>query len=339
VLNELQSQQGRRGNRTGRGLEENDRPDIMPLPVAWPSPAQGNVSGISTTANCGGYDIGHADEAGCRVRLQRAAIPGLTVGRITSGQLGLSGLFGNFGARLGLGGTSETSVTISLRNVQELSLDAWRLERLRKVAWQPMLSLARAETLLASLGQLRGDLVERACNGDANRLAREGIEVMVINRVFYAGGMEYGFTHNAESAVRLAVDIQSVLANQPQAPVIPSLPTVTATGGAAGAAAAQSVSPQVAAATAAGTRVSGLLQGVTGEAGSGARGGKCQSGRRYIWQPDTEGELQSSTRRWRGWTRSIPFPLHVGRWPQLACSTRRGGHHGRVSPKRGEKLL
>jgi hypothetical protein len=120
VQSELESQQKRYRLR------------IQPLPSAKP-PESGEPRAreletpIGIITNCGIYDIGHADEAGCDVRLQRAAVPALTVGRITNAQLGAAGTYGNFGVRLGLGSSSQVAVSIALRNLQELTLNARRL--------------------------------------------------------------------------------------------------------------------------------------------------------------------------------------------------------------------
>lgn len=262
------------------GQQERHRMRIQPLPAAksaegGAAPAREPAGAISDTAACGGYDIGHADDAGCPVRLQRSAIPGLTVGRITTGQLGAAGVFGNFGARLGLGASSQTAVSITLRNVQELSLDAWRTSRLRNNHERDLLDLVRAEELLFLLGQLGHDLLGQklladACNGRADRLADQRVEVLVVNRVIYAGGVEYNFTRNAETAVRAALDLQSVLPGQPQAPVIPSLAPGAGSGSSNPAAAVAKVDDP----TAAGQRLAALLQATTGESGTaGARAG------------------------------------------------------------------
>lgn len=85
----------------------------------------------------------------------------------------------------------------------------------------------------------------------------------MINRVIYAGGLNYGFTHNASTAIRAAMDLQSVLAGQPQAPQIPTQPAPTAV-------------PAITATTppaAAGERLAGVLQGLTGYSGGVGRAG------------------------------------------------------------------
>jgi hypothetical protein len=260
-----------------RALEsqERDRIRIHPLPVRAQnrgSNAGGRLQpeALETIAACDERDFGHADSTGCRLRLQRSAIPALSVGRITAGQLGAAGLIGNVGARLGLGAASQTAVNISLLNVQEMTLDAWRAAQLYRDHGDDFASIARAEEMLAALGQLRGEMLPAACNGDQRQLARAGVEVLMVTRVIYAGGIEYGFTENAETAIRAALDLQSALPGQPQAPVIPTLPTASP----AGRDNAGTPPAQVADTERAGQRLADLLKGITGESGSdGARAG------------------------------------------------------------------
>jgi hypothetical protein len=131
--------------------------------------------------------------------------------------------------------------------------------------------LVRAEDLLFYLGQLNARLQADACNGRVDRLTARKVEVAVVNRVVYAGGIEYSFTRNAETALRAAFDLQGVLPHQPQAPVVPSLPAddgrLTPVG--------MTPPPNATDATlASGQRLAGLMQAATGETGqTGARAG------------------------------------------------------------------
>ncbi|MBD0273634.1 MAG: hypothetical protein ICV73_17115 [Acetobacteraceae bacterium] len=159
----------------------------------------------------GGHEIGHADEEGAAVRLRRSAIPALTVGRISEAQLGAAGALGNLGARLGFGAAGRTAVHVSLRDVQELSLDAWRVSRQIEMHETYLQNRARVEDLLLHLRQLRPDLLGAACNGDMRAIDRGGVEILVITRVIYAGGIEHSFSRGAEAVVRLAADLQGSL--------------------------------------------------------------------------------------------------------------------------------
>jgi hypothetical protein len=216
--------------------------------------------GVSGEPNCKGYHIGNADDMECLVRMQRSALPGVEVGRLTDAQIGAAGTFGNLGAKIGLGNSSATAVAITLKDVQELSLDAWRLQRLRREKQASVYYLAWAEDALFQLHQMRHELLQPACNGERERLEREGVEVVVVTRVLYAGTIEYNFTSNAQTAMKLAVDLQSALEGQPQAPQVPaSLPKGS------GDAATQAATPD-----AAGQRLASLLSSVTGETGTAA---------------------------------------------------------------------
>ncbi|TPG52294.1 hypothetical protein EAH89_18830 [Roseomonas nepalensis] len=242
-----------------------DRPRMQPLTRPDAVDGIARPGAVVNTANCGGYDIGHADEAGCPVRLQRAAIPNLSVGRITVGQLGAAGVYGNFGTRIGLGRSSETAIRISLRNVQDLSLDAWRLNLLHNNYADDVYQRVWVEVLFEVLGQLRPDMVGMACQGDARALANAGIEVLVMNRVIYAGGLEYAFTNNAETAVRLALDLQRVVSST--SPAVPAF----AGGTGSGKVDSPPQTPPTTDNAAAGQRLAALMAGVTGESGGAGR--------------------------------------------------------------------
>jgi hypothetical protein len=248
-----------------------DRLAIQPLPGpkagsnAADAPAP--VTAADGTTGCGDYQIGHADQDKCRLRLRRSAIPALTVGRVTSAQLGAAGLLGNVGARLGLGSSTETAVHVYVSNIQELVLDAWRFSHMQERGSRRVDGRIWAEDLISALGQMRPDLALPACKGDVSRLQRNGVTVEVINRVVYAGAVEYSFTHNAETAVRLALDLEA--AGGQGKPKIPSLPA--SQGGGVGnnnAGNAGSAEDATAAAKASGARLAGLLGSLSGETGS-----------------------------------------------------------------------
>jgi hypothetical protein len=248
ILRELGSQQ------------KGDRLSIQPLPTA----AEASSPAVDRTTACDAYDVGHADQEKCQVRLRRSAIPALTVGRVTTAQLGATGLLGNVGARLGLGSSTETAVHIYLSNIQELSLDTWRFSRMQGRGSQSIDRLSWSEDLISSLGQLRPELALPACKGDVAQLQRNRVTVEVINRVVYAGAIEYSFSQNAETAVRLALDLEA--AGGLGTPKIPSLPAPPAGAGSPGTNAAPSTDAAGASKAAAG-RLAGLLGSLSGETG------------------------------------------------------------------------
>jgi hypothetical protein len=252
---------------------ERDRLSIQPLAAA---------KNLVNFPNCTDFDTANADETNpkCQVRLQRSAIPTLTVGRVTNAQLGAAGTYGNFGGRLGLGNSSQTAVTITLRNVQEQGLDVWRIDKLLSEDETKVWHEVWVELLMDQLRQLRPDrpdLVVAVCNGNTQALADEKIEVVIMNRVIYAGGIEYSFSRNVETAVKFALDFQSTLPNQARAPVIPDFASASST--AKGNSPATLQLPPVTAdpTAAAGERLAGLMSAVTGESGTAGRTGTTTS--------------------------------------------------------------
>lgn len=250
-----------------KGQQSNDRLSIQPLPgkdADKSLDATPRVVLNDDAAPCK-YQIGHADQEKCRVRLQRSAIPALTVGRVTSAQLGATGLLGNVGARLGLGSSTETAVHIYLSNIQELSLDTWRFSHMQTRGALPVDRRLWAEDLISALGQLRPELTLPACKGDVALLQRNGVTVEVINQVVYAGAIEYSFSQNAETAVRLALDLEA--AGGQGTPKIPSLPAPSKVD-ASKPETSPSTDVTAAARGAAAARLAGLLGSLSGEAGS-----------------------------------------------------------------------
>ena len=238
--------------------EDRLRIRASPGPGAKPSDASaGNPPARNNDpADPDRFEVGRADDRHAGVRLSRTAIPALTVGRISEAQLGSAGALGNVGAHLGLGTSSRTAIRISLRDVQEIGLDAWRISRQLRLHEAHLLIRARAEDLLLYLSQLRPDLLQAACNGDGATLDREGVAIFVINRVIYAGGIEYSFGSNAETAVRLALDLQNTLPGRTRARRPPTSPAV---GGSSNAASPDEAS------TAAGERLATAMSAAVGD--------------------------------------------------------------------------
>ncbi len=257
-----------------RGLHEHlteqqteDRLRIQPLPAREGQAPTGverqRAVARGQAATAGDYQVGHADEGAARVRLRRAALPGLTVGRVTEAALGGGGTSGNFGAALGFGRQSRSVVQITLSDVQDMAIDTWRLSRMLRDHETRLTDRVRVEDLLLYLTELRPDLLAAACAGNAARLAREEVSIIVIGRVLYAGGIDYSFDRSAETALRLAIDLQSTLARQPQAPQVPTLPTNPT----------RSAPTATEPAAAAGERLAGMFNALTGETGGAGRAG------------------------------------------------------------------
>ncbi|WP_198374209.1 hypothetical protein [Neoroseomonas rubea] len=229
--------------------QQEERFRIQPLPREEDKPAEGErrqpgqpPRGRITDAPPADapYHLGHADQASLPLRLQRSAIPALTVARLTEAQLGAAGIFGNFAGNLGVSTSSEVALTIALRDVQELNLEAWRTIALYEAhAHATLRDRVGPNEMLLWLAALRGgrnwryDLVDEACNGDVDELRDQGVQVAVVTRVIYAGGIEYSFSRRAATAVQAALDLQGALAQNVRQP--PQVPSVVVNNNGAGA--------------------------------------------------------------------------------------------------------
>jgi hypothetical protein len=240
-----------------------ERPRIQSLPPVTPPPppaAQPGAApptGRGQTRDIGGADsarIGHADQNTTLPRLQRSAIPSLTVARITEAQLGAAGVLGNFGLSLLSSSGGTVALTITLRDVQELPLEPWRARLLLEERGGPVFAeRITPNDLLYWLQVMRAgrrdthSLMRAACTGDAAALARQGVQVAVVTRVVYAGAIEYSFSRRTAEAIRSAVDLQGATATHLRAP--PQIPTLVVTvptttqGAAAGQPPAQPAAP------------------------------------------------------------------------------------------------
>jgi hypothetical protein len=224
--------------------QQRERPRIQPLPSASTEfvatqPQGARRPRIDTPAGTPGqtYAIGGADQNVIATRLQRSAIPSLTVARVTETQLGAAGILGNFAANLVGSAGGEVGLTIALRDVQELTVEPWRARSLLDAIgpavfdqrvmpgdllyWLQVLRVGRND---------RYNLRDPACRGDEAALNRQGVQVAVVTRVIYAGSIEYSFSRRVSGAVRAALDLQGTLAqNIRQAPQVPAV--VVNTGG------------------------------------------------------------------------------------------------------------
>jgi hypothetical protein len=220
--------------------QQHERFRMQPLPNVEAAKNQTPRSRpfVSSQQRGSHWDVGYADQDSGKVRLQRSAIPALRVAKVTESQLSASGFLGNVGAAFGLNRGSETALTISLSNIQELQLDAWRAQELYKEHGPAMYGeRATPERLLELLRTLRHgrtnsyDLMEQACNGDRDRLQDQGVQVAVVTRVIYAGAIDYGFSAQTATALRGAASMpHHAIANTEDFPAetSPSAPTASA---------------------------------------------------------------------------------------------------------------
>jgi hypothetical protein len=77
------------------------------------------------------------------------------------------------------------------------------------------------QSLIFFLGQLRPDLVRPLCRGKFDQLNREGVQILLVNRVIYAGGIEYEYHTSNSFAARAALDLSQALAHGTGLPSIP----------------------------------------------------------------------------------------------------------------------
>jgi hypothetical protein len=245
------------------GWQGRERPRLQPIPVASaaeqtapavpvarPGTAGGAYGGqgdVCDRAERGDFEIGSSDDlrATPAVRLQRAAVPKLTVARLTEGQLSGQGIFGPIGATLGLSASGNTALTVELKDIEMLRLDPPRVSDLLRHLLVRDHRRWQGETLPAPAGEAArtagGDtrlalrdrehrfhpadliraldqrssrdrpLATLACAGDFAAIARHGARVIAANDVMYARNITFSFNRSSGAAARLALDLQEVL--------------------------------------------------------------------------------------------------------------------------------
>ncbi|MBB5695964.1 hypothetical protein [Muricoccus pecuniae] len=172
-------------------------------------------------------------------RLREAAIPTLEVGRFSEGEIGGAGLFGNFGAALGVGRSGAAALRVELKSLQTLTLDELRgsrliedisISRIRRVNREggtdypnTLTPLMLIRSLVFADNRNGTQTGARFCRGDFSTLDRTGARIVVANRILYAGAVNFDFMTQTVGTMRLAIDFASTLANLPQAPVVPTL--------------------------------------------------------------------------------------------------------------------
>jgi len=193
-----------------------------------------------------------ATSADHATRLREAALPTLEVGRFSQGEIAGAGLLGNFAASLGIGFASSAAVRVELVNLQGLTLDELRGGRLieaisigrveRATDWamlarndrrrpdsedfpNSLTPLMLARSLQLADNRSAGTLLPRFCRGEFDQLDRDGAQVLVANRLLFAGEVKFDFVSDSVAAMRAAVDVAAVLANRTQPTTTPPLPS------------------------------------------------------------------------------------------------------------------
>ena len=167
------------------------------------------------------FDVGNPLNVAAPIRLRRVAIPAFTAATLTSGQLSGAGIFGTIGAALGLSASSDTAITVTLTNVEEIGIyaaDALRLEEQQGARFLSQAGLP--EAVLFYVGQARPDLVPNFCRADFDAFKREGINFFIANRVMYAHTIEYGY----QNSQQVDLLVQANIAASASAAALPTAP-------------------------------------------------------------------------------------------------------------------
>ena len=163
-------------------------------------------------------DVGDVDDDSAKVRMRRVAVPGFTAARILHGEIGGSGSSGNLNLSGGISGDSQAAVTVSLRDLEELSVDAGAALRMEWLYGpQALFRDMRPEMLLSMVANVKASHAEALCRGDFRTLLDAGIVFIVANRVIYAHGVDYDFHTSSSLAAGLAATIKAAATGQPPA--------------------------------------------------------------------------------------------------------------------------
>lgn len=163
------------------------------------------------------FHVGHAENDAAVVRMRRVALPGFTAARITQAQLGGGGSSGNVGFSAALGGSSSVAVSVTLNDVEELSIDASRaLEIEWTMAGEMLRRHLRPEKLFDYVRNARSDLVLPMCRADFKRLAEAKLGFVVANRVMYAHVIEYNFHDSSTFSAELKAAILAKATETPK---------------------------------------------------------------------------------------------------------------------------
>jgi hypothetical protein len=156
-------------------------------------------------------DIGHAEDPAAALRLRRVAIPAFTAARLTQAQIGGGGTSGNVDFSAAFGAGSKVAVSVTLADLEELSVDAGRAMRMEWL-YGPIALYRdmRPEMLLDYIQYADGNLLAPFCRGDWAALSGDKIAFVVANQVLYAHNIQYNFHDEASAAGALTAAIKAV---------------------------------------------------------------------------------------------------------------------------------
>jgi len=200
------------------------KPDCARVATEWARRIPGGPGTLPA-----GLVLGDASATG-GLRRSLVALPNATVARLSQAELGGSGVLGNFAANLGLGAGSTVSLSIDLKDLQQLQIE-------NEVAWGMLIALVRADSAARPLSILR--LLAQRAPAELARVCRGGepqrgsAQVSIATRVLYAGGVTYNFAQSDQFVARFALDATAaIIPNQQQPNQTPGLGTSGAVAGA-----------------------------------------------------------------------------------------------------------
>ena len=187
--------------------KKEEKKDDKPAPRATPrTPAPRTPAPLKP-------DIGHADDDAAALRMRRVAMPGFTAARLTQAQIGGGGTSGNLDFSAAFGGGSKIAVSVTLGDVEELSIDAGRARRMEWLHGPIALFRdIRPEMLLDYIQDADGDLLAPFCRAEWSSLPGEKIAFIIANQVLYAHNIQYNFHDESGFAATMTAAIKAAAA-------------------------------------------------------------------------------------------------------------------------------
>jgi hypothetical protein len=187
--------------------KKDEKKDDKPAPRATPRTPAPRTPAPRTP------DVGHADDDAAAPRMRRVAMPGFTAARLTQAQIGGGGTSGNLDFSAAFGGGSKIAVSVTLGDVEELSIDAGRARRMEWLHGPIALFRdMRPEMLLDYIQDADGDLLAPFCRAEWANLPGEKIAFIVANQVLYAHNIQYNFHDESGFAATMTAAIKAAAA-------------------------------------------------------------------------------------------------------------------------------
>lgn len=163
------------------------------------------------------------------LRLNLAAMPALSVARVSNFQLGGGGAFQSVAANLGFGRSSSTALTINLKDLQVLALEPRSsVSLLNSILANNDGTVLSPVSLLSTLYRYWREGAIAVCRNDTNITNKA--QIVIFTNILFAGGISYQFGQSNEFAARAAIDASAALSGSASARPT-SLPGLPAVGG------------------------------------------------------------------------------------------------------------